>query len=187
MGTRAGGREGTEVVIKDKCTLNSAPPIYQVTNNIWFGPFASPSRIEALNKIGITHILNVSEAPNVISADNSPFDEIAWHPLEDLTAIAPHKAIELINTLHRMVCSEGANIYVHCIAGKNRSATILWLYLIAAGYSPQLAKSKIELASPDSVPGHSQLVNSDLLEAVQQFSQSRLLPHPRPGAIEWAR
>ena len=53
-------------------------------------------------------------------------------------------ALTCLATLHRMVCESEARVYLHCIAGQNRSPTVLWLYLVACGLPPEQAKVIIE-------------------------------------------
>lgn len=154
--------------------------IFQVTNSLWIGPFASPERKSALVAAKISHILNVGEAPNALSADDGDFREIAWHPIEDLVRVPESLAITCLETLHRMISSADANVYVHCIAGQNRSPSVVWLYLVACGVPGHTAKSLIERGAPDAIPAHPKLVDTDLIEFVTQFGRQRFLPHARP-------
>ena len=117
--------------------------IYRITRCIWLGPYASLERGEALRAAGISHILNVGEAPSVLAAEDGQIREVTWRPVLDLERIPDKIAIDCITHLHRMVCEPRANIYVHCIAGQNRSPTIVWLYLIACGSQPEIAKNMI--------------------------------------------
>jgi protein-tyrosine phosphatase len=130
--------------------------VFRITSAIWLGPFASPKRELELIAAGVTHVLNVGEAPSVIAAGN--FRDVAWHEIADLTRIPDDQAIACLSTLHRMVCESDARVYVHCVAGWNRSPSVVWLYLVACGLSPQEARSLIERGAPDAIPGHPQLV-----------------------------
>jgi len=136
-----------------------------------------------LVQAGITHIFNVSDAPNVLSREDGGFQCIHWHSLEDLTSLSSDSTFECLSALHRMVIAPDSQIYIHCMAGQNRSATILWLYLIALGIEPDDARRWIVAASLDAVPGHSRLSNLAFVEAVTVFGRSYFQPHPRPEAL----
>jgi hypothetical protein len=158
--------------------------VFPVTRSLWLGPFASPERKPVLVASNITHILNVGEAPSVLSAQDGPFREVAWHAITDLERVPDDIALACLATLHRMVCQPDARVYIHCIAGQNRSPTVLWLYLIACGVHGDRAKEVIEAAACDAVPGHRRLVDAALVDLVRRFGGRSFLPHPRPEALE---
>jgi protein-tyrosine phosphatase len=160
--------------------------IYPITRSIWLGPFAGPQRRPALSRAGMTHILNVGEAPSVLAAGDDSLREVSWHAITDLERMPDEVAIACLQTLHRMVSDPVAKVYVHCVAGWNRSPTIVWLYLVACGVSPDRARHIIEMGAPDAIPAHARLVDAELVELVQQFGRQTFLPHPRPEALESA-
>ena len=137
-----------------------------ITPRIAQGPFASEPRGVRLRAEGVTHILNVGEAPGVLTAGPGGFREVAWQPVEDLARIPDEAAIACIDALHRMLGESGSKVYVHCIAGQNRSPTVLWLYLVACGHDPAAAKRLIEGRNMDAVAGHSRLVDEELIRRV---------------------
>src|SRR3954447_14965822 len=132
---------------------------FWITPRIAQGPFASEPRGVRLRAAGVTHILNVCEAPSVLAVGPGGFREVAWHPVEDLARIPNEDAIACIDALHRMLREPGSKVYVHCIAGQNRSPTMLWLYLVACGHDPAMAKRLIEGRNLDAVAGHARLVD----------------------------
>ena len=164
--------------------MDALQRIFPVTRFIWIGPFASPERRATLVANGITHVLNVGEAPSVLAASDGPFTEIAWHPIADLERIPNEAAVAILTRLHEMVCRPNANVYVHCIAGWNRSPTVVWLYLVACGMDEDEAKRLITRHAWDAVPGHGRLVDASLIDLVQQFGRQSFLPHPRPEALD---
>lgn len=158
--------------------------LFPITRGLWLGPFAGPERRPALVEAGITHLLNVGEAPSVLGAADGPFREVAWHPIVDLERIPDDRASACLITLHRMACEPRARVYVHCIAGQNRSPTVLWLYLVACGLRPDAARGIIETRAWDAVAGHARLIDAALVESVQRLGSRSFVPHPRPEAIE---
>jgi protein-tyrosine phosphatase len=157
--------------------------VFQITDSIWLGPFASPERKSALKAAHFTHILNVGEAPSVLSAADDDFREVVWQPIADLERLSDEMAAACLELLHRMVSEADASVYVHCIAGQNRSPTIVWLYLVACGIPEQRAKLIIEKRAPDAIPAHSKLIDDELVAALKRFGAARFLPHSRPSVL----
>jgi len=158
--------------------------IFQITASLWMGAFATPERQRRLWELGITHVLNVGEAASILpSANAPPFRESAWHAIDDLQLISVMNASAILRMLHRMISEPESRVYVHCIAGQNRSPTIVWLYLVACGIAGDVARRQIETASPDAIPGHSKLVNPELVQAIQELGRSEFIPHPRKEAL----
>ncbi|REK11161.1 MAG: hypothetical protein DWQ37_14600 [Planctomycetota bacterium] len=150
---------------------------------MYLGPFASPARMVQLSEASITHVLNVGEAPSVLATGRDAIREVAWHPIVDLERIPFETAITCLETLHRMVCVPESRVYVHCVAGWNRSPTVVWLYLVACGIEKATARKLIERNAPDAVPCHSKLIDDTLVEAVRRHGKAHFLPHRRPKAI----
>ncbi len=126
--------------------------------------------------------MNVGEADSVLRAEDGPFVEVADVSLVDLTRIPDDVAVNCLDRLHGMILAPSSKVYVHCIAGWNRSPTIVWLYLVACGIDPDMAKQLIASQNLDAVPGHPRLVDSLLVTKVQSHGRN-YLPHPRPEAI----
>jgi hypothetical protein len=129
-------------------------------------------------------LLNVGEAPSILAARPGGFREVVSCPIVDLERIPDQVAAECLATLHRMVCEADAQVYVHCIAGWNRSPTVVWLYLIACGLAVDTATRLIEQTARDAIPGHPKLVDAALIESVARLGSQSFVPHPRPEALE---
>ena len=157
--------------------------VFRITNSIWLGPFASPERKSTLTAARVNHILNVGEAPSVLTTDEGQFRSVVWHPITDLELIPEELAGACLTSLHQMLSEADARVYVHCIAGLNRSPTVVWLYLVACGVAPKEAKAVVEKRAPDAIAGHSKLVDAGLVAAVQRVGSEHFFPHPRPDAL----
>jgi hypothetical protein len=156
--------------------------MYRITECLSVGPFASPERAPRLLAAGVTHVLNVSDGPSVVSSDTG-FVEVANVPMHDSRRLSAFTMIWALDTLHRMARVPDAHVYVHCMAGQLRSPTVLWLYLIALGVSPDDARDWIEERSPDATAGHSRMVDHEHVLLAQRHGLTNFFPHPRPNLI----
>ncbi len=157
--------------------------MFRITEVLSVGPFATPERAVRLRECGVTHILNVSQAPSSLVTDVHGFREIAWVPLDDSGRLPTPLAITALDTLHRLVAVPGSHVYVHCIAGQQRAPTILWLYLIACGIPPNEARDWIEERSPDANPGHHRMVTHEHVLLAQLHGLNQYFPHPRGEVV----
>ena len=157
--------------------------MYRITQVLSVGRFATLERAEQLLAASVTHILNVSDAPNVVSA-SSGFREVEWIPLEDQARLPAMRLVHLLDTLHTMASESDSHVYVHCIAGHLRSPTVLWLYLIACGVSPADARAWIEERSPDASPGSARMIDETHVRFAQQHGLAKYRPHPRGEVLK---
>jgi hypothetical protein len=137
--------------------------MFRITRAIWQGRFAGPLRLAELRTAGITHILNVCEAPPALTLADGPFVELCSVEIEDLVPLPIDVALRALETLHRMTSTPEGRVYIHCIAGCNRSPTILWLYLVACGIEPELAVQEISRRNIDAIPAHPRLIYPQLV------------------------
>lgn len=156
--------------------------MYRITECLSVGPFASAERAPQLLAAGVTHVLNVSDAPSVVSPACG-FAEVAWVPLKDSRRLTDGRLCELLDALHRMASAPGAHVYVHCVYGQLRSPTVLWLYLIALGVPPEDARDWIEERAPDAVAGHSDMADHTHILLAQKYGLAHFFPHPRPNLV----
>jgi hypothetical protein len=152
--------------------------MYRITQAVSVGRFASPERAEGLLAAGVTHVLNVSDAPSAVEAGDGSFREVAWVPVRDLVRIPPATVLKAIDALHRLACEPGAHVYVHCLAGQLRSPTVVWLYLVACGFDPDAARDLLETNSPDASPG-GHAAGPDHVLLAQKHGLANYFPHPR--------
>lgn len=157
--------------------------LFQITRNIWQGRFASRQRLDELRRFGITHVINVGESPNQLNELDGPFQRVIWHPIEDLVRIPSEDAIQCVDAIHECIRETGSNVYIHCVAGWNRSPTVLWLYLVACGLDRDTATKMIVLSSYDAVPAHPALIDESLVDAILRHGAANFIPHPRPMAL----
>jgi len=119
-----------------------------------------------------------------LELDDGPFRAIHQIPMRDGIPIPQDVAINSIKILHDCLCEDDANIYVHCVAGWNRSPTVLWLYLIACGLDSVEARSRICRAAIDAVPAHPKLITPQVVNTVIEYGEKHFLPHPRAAVLQ---
>jgi hypothetical protein len=158
--------------------------MYRITQVLSVGRYASLERAEELLAAGVTHILNVSDAPNQLMPSESGFREVVWVPFEDFNRLPKHLVSQALNALHRLASEPESHVYVHCMAGHLRSPTILWLYLIACGISPDEARIWIEQRSPEASPGSRRIVDPEHIEFAQSLGLKNFLPLLRGEIIQ---
>ena len=139
---------------------------YPVTAQLSVGPFVSPERAPGLVAVGITDLLNVSDSRSWPEVAAAGFRSIYWIPIADCVPIEGELIIEALTKLDHLFSQPKARVLVHCLAGQNRSPTIIWLYLRSLGVNSDVAKSMIESASPDAVGGHPLLLNAETIDAM---------------------
>ena len=155
--------------------------MYRITQVLSVGPFASPERADCCSR-PVPHPERI-RWPSQVESSEGGFREVAWEPLEDHSKLSPHTLVGILDTLHRMTSELDSHVYVHCVAGHLRSPTVLWLYLIACGVSPDDAREWIELRSPDAAPGHARMVTHEHVRLAQQHGLANFQPHPRGVVI----
>jgi len=137
--------------------------IFWVTRRIAIGRFATPQRRKHLLDCGVTHILNVSDTPS-LPDEESRFQSIVDCPVVDLAPIPLELALQAIELISRILKHPDSKLFIHCIAGQNRSPSILFLYLLASGFPANDAEHLITSRSPDSIPHHKILISPPLIE-----------------------
>ncbi len=120
---------------------------------VWLGDIATASNIPKLKEMGITHvvsaILGLGELSNEFIYHRIPVRDVEW---EELSAYFHQTADFIQNALKE---SPNNKVYVHCVCGVSRSATLVASWLIKyCGYKADEAveylKSKREVVDPNS-------------------------------------
>lgn len=150
--------------------------MYRITQSLSVGVFARLEDAPRLLAAGITHVLNVSDHPSDVSAADG-FSDVAWVPMSDNRRLLPATAVQALSALHELATAPDARVYVHCMVGRLRSPTILWLYLISLGVEPSTAREVIESRAPHATAGHYQMVNNEHVRLAQKHGREHFLPH----------
>ena len=148
-------------------------PVYWVMPTLAVGPFPSPARVPLLQAAGVTDILNVSDARSYPETLAAGFRSVVFVPVADCVPIDPETVGEVLLALDGMFHRPGTRVLVHCLAGQNRSPTVIWLYLKSLGVNAEVARSLIEAASPKAIGGHPLLLSPETLGAMVAYRESR--------------
>lgn len=119
---------------------------------LWLGDVATASNIPKLQEIGITHVVSAILGIGELSSDfvycRIPVRDVVW---EDLSMYFDSTADFIENALNS---SENNKVYVHCIRGISRSATLIASWLIkyrklSTDDAIALLKSKRDVVDPN--------------------------------------
>lgn len=151
--------------------------IFRITQCISQGPFPTVDRVEALHQGRVSHVVNVSDAPSVILADEHSFDDVLDFPIPDFQRLPDKYVRTVLNALHNILKQGETRVFIHCVAGQNRSPTLLWLFLLACGLNAKEARRRIEERTLDAVAGNPSLVDDKLIEMVRDYGKEHFIPH----------
>jgi hypothetical protein len=169
---------------QDDFRQNMMSGVFWITPCIAQGAFPSEKMIAHLLAHNVTHILNVGTTPLGPEVSSPPFREVIWRPFPDLVRIPDQTAIDCMDVMFRVLQISDSRIYLHCLAGQNRSPTILWLFLMACGVSPASAQSMIEDRTLDAVAGHPCLIDGALVKTIRAHGKRHFQPLQRPQMVE---
>jgi protein-tyrosine phosphatase len=135
--------------------------IFRVTDRIYLGEYPDATAFARLATLGVTDILNVAAT----SYDQPGFTVHAI-PLQDLEEMPLADAERAVRLVKRVVTA-GGRIFVHCMAGQNRSPGVLFLSLLHLGHDAAEAERMIVDASLDAIPRHPLIVTPRVVEYVR--------------------
>ena len=145
----------------------------RVTGSLYVGPQYRRQGIPALERAGITHIVNMrSEFDDAAHGLTLGDDPAAYcHlPTDDDDPISPEHIERGIAYIARAI-GDGGKVYVHCTAGVGRAPCMAAAYLVSTGLSMDEALGAIRRTRPFIRPTAEQLL------ALRQFEEG---VKPRP-------
>ncbi|MEO0236820.1 MAG: dual specificity protein phosphatase [candidate division WOR-3 bacterium] len=130
-------RSVNQKIIEDYHNSDLVDPITQINQEIFLGQSRTTEYVEILRNLGITHIVSIGQSPhpNTLTANFARFIlyDIKDENTENILYYFPS-----IFHFMRQAIREGGKIYVHCVMGISRSATIVIAFLRANGYFDSL-------------------------------------------------
>ena len=102
-----------------------ATPIDHIIDNIYLGDFRTADNIDMLRQYNITHIINCA-----FNLPNKYPDQITYKRLE-LRDEPDQPIIERLEEAYQFIKeNKDKNIFVHCVFGKSRSASVVIFYVM---------------------------------------------------------
>lgn len=149
-------------------------PIDRVDKNIYIGNYIGAQNIEYLKNNGITHIVNTAiELPNYYEGKfkyiNLQLLDSHQKGEENLLAVLEptyQKMTQIINS------DLNAKIFVHCAAGKSRSASII-IYYMMKKYSMNFETALSNLRKARSIVNPNDIYKSQLKDAQLQIEAEK--------------
>jgi atypical dual specificity phosphatase len=142
----------------------------QVDENIVLGALPLAQHLPELKRLGITHVVSLTEPFEMVKGMAQPVSPEEWKANEiehkmietaDFHGVPAYKLQEFVNYATEILTQNPkALIYVHCKAGRGRSASAVIAYQIA---------KQIRLSPPDSTTNFKMLVDHQ----VQELKKSR--------------
>ncbi|HYG73556.1 MAG TPA: dual specificity protein phosphatase family protein [Planctomycetota bacterium] len=111
-----------------------------VDESVLLGALPLNSDVAELKRIGITGVINTCcEYRGPVNAYESAGIQELYLPTIDFT---PPSSVDIASGVEfiKQQVARGGKVYVHCKAGRGRSATIVMCYLIACGHTPESAQ-----------------------------------------------
>ncbi|KAJ3427496.1 dual specificity protein phosphatase [Anaeramoeba flamelloides] len=115
----------TTTVVRSRCPIKFERPPNKILDGLYLGSFEVASSLHELEKVNITHTLNMHhekvEYPDIITKNLPIWDDPEW----DLLSVLE----ECFDFIDKAIKSDG-NVLVHCYAGISRSAAVVIGYLM---------------------------------------------------------
>ena len=101
------------------------PPIHHIIDNLYLGDFRAADNLNILKENNITHIINCA-----FNLPNKFPNEIIYKRL-DLRDEPNQPIIEQMKEAYKFIKENNdKNIFVHCVFGKSRSASVIIFYIM---------------------------------------------------------
>ena len=151
--------------------------MFWITSCISQGGYPDDADFQRLRDAGITHLFNV-DLPYLDSdaLKQMGFSGVLWKPIIDGRRIPDTDALSCLDALHEALQLPQSRVYVHCHAGIQRSPTILWLYFIACGLSPDEARDLIIRSSKHAAAPYPALCDVTLVNVIKDHGKRNYLP-----------
>lgn len=141
--------------------------IFKITPKIYQGPWPEEQAYHFLREHQISHILNVasSEQPLVdgFHIKSLGFPDFTPVPIEICEAALAY--------LGQTIAVDNCPVFVHCVAGQNRSPAIILLFLVACGYSVEEAEKIICDNTLDANPKNNLLIQEKHLQKANEIGK----------------
>ncbi|MEI6233332.1 MAG: dual specificity protein phosphatase family protein [Planctomycetota bacterium] len=111
-----------------------------IDNSVLLGALPFPSDVSKLKALGIGAVVNTcDEYAGSVTQYAAAGIEQCYIPTVDFTPPALADLETSVRFIHAQIAA-GKKVYVHCKAGRGRSATVVACYLLTRGHTPESAQ-----------------------------------------------
>jgi hypothetical protein len=121
--------------------------------------FDGKPRLASLVALGVEAFIDLTRpgelgmtgyGPRLDSLAESYSREVAYyrHPIGDMSVPQPEEMRAILDRLESLL-GYGRRVYVHCLAGRGRTGTVVGCYLVGRGWSGEDALARIEALRVD--------------------------------------
>lgn len=130
-----------------RLSRGAPPQVYsRITPQLHVGGQFTAAGWRRLQKRGVTAVVNLRDEFDDIEAGIAP-ERYLFLPTVDDTPPTIAQLCQGVRFIHHEI-DAGGEVYVHCMLGVGRSATLVAAYLVATGLSPSAAWAKIRRHRP---------------------------------------
>ena len=138
----------------------------RITEQIWQGGYPEAADYDTLWQEGVHCLINLDRPyPMELDAKTRGFHVVNVTLLDSMKD-RPEPWWQALAAVARAEHDLGEKIYVHCVAGVSRSATLVWLHLVLGGMDRGAARRLILKANPSAIPGDPLIIDEGIIDAV---------------------
>lgn len=127
----------------------------RITHSLFLGGQFGVRGLDRLERLGVTAVVNLRDEFDDAVAEIAPARYL-YLPVVDDTPPTLEQLLRGVEFIRRELRA-GGRVYVHCMLGVGRSATLVAAYLVASGMTPEHAWSAIRSRRPFIAPTEGQM------------------------------
>lgn len=137
--------------------------IFKINDYVYQGRKPTIETLNKLKEIEIDCIINVSDTPYIINGFKN-YIKVLNILMQDNHEIDT-ETIDKIKVL--ALKYKDKKVFIHCLAGQNRSAVAIWIYLVFSGFTEEIAENLINENTLDAVPKHGKILTPKAIEYIR--------------------
>jgi hypothetical protein len=138
----------------------------RITGHLWQGGYPEAADFDTLRQEGVRWLINLDRPYPMESAAKIRGFHVINVTLPDAMKGRPEPWWQALAAVARAEHDLGEKVYIHCVAGVSRSATLVWLHLVLGGMDRGAARRLIVKANPGALPGDPLIIDEGIIDAV---------------------